>query len=119
MDNKLNGFGPGVNRVISTGSSVIVERAVGGMVGNGVLVLVGCGVPDSGVSVGPGVFVAKRSGVFVHESLTRVTVGAGEFATAGSGVDCCRKGRLILGSPAHPTKSIVMPAKTIFFMNSS
>src|SRR5689334_13140991 len=97
----------------------MVERAVGGMVGKGVLVLVGCGVPDSGVSVGPGVFVAKRSGVLVHESLTKVTVGSGEFTTAGGGVDCCKNGRLIFGNPAHPTRSMVMPARIIFFMNSS
>ena len=70
MDFEINkkGFGPGVNKVISTGSKVMVGRLEG--VNDGMGVFVASGAPICCVLVGPAVLMAKRSGVFEEIDVT-------------------------------------------------
>ena len=66
-------FGDGVNKLGSSGSSVIVDRMVGVNVGKGVSVM--RGVPVGGVVVGSGVLITNKSGVCVAGSPNGVAVG--------------------------------------------
>jgi hypothetical protein len=72
FDNSRKGFGPGVNKVISTGSNVMVGRVVG--VNDGMGVLVGAIAPACNVLVGASVLIANGSGVCVYVSEINVTV---------------------------------------------
>jgi hypothetical protein len=74
-------MGPGVNKVTSSGSSVIVDGCVGVKVGLGVSVT--NGVPVGGVVVGLSVLMAKKSGVKVAGKPSGVGVGAGELVEVG------------------------------------
>src|SRR5262245_41083213 len=84
LETRVKGLGPGVNKVISTGSRVMVGRCVGGRVGKSVLV--GGVSPAARVDVASWVLVANRSGVSVYPSDIRVTLGCGECTTSGAGV---------------------------------
>jgi hypothetical protein len=66
-------LGEGVNKLGSTGSSVIVGRMVDVKVGKGVFVIMG--VPVGGVVVGSGVLITNKSGVCVAGKPKGVAVG--------------------------------------------
>lgn len=66
-------LGEGVNKLGSTGSSVIVGRMVDVKVGKGVFVI--RGVPVGGVVVGSGVLITNKSGVCVAGKPKGVAVG--------------------------------------------
>ena len=68
-----NRFGEGVNRLGSTGSSVMVDRKVGVNVGNGVSVT--CGAPVPAVVVGAAVLMTNKFGVKVGFKEKGVAVG--------------------------------------------
>ena len=109
-------LGEGVNKLGSTGSSVMVFRKVG----IGLAVRVGVGGVTEGsyvgrISVGPSVLTANGSRVEVGEG-KRVTVGCG--VNVGSGVDGVRKDRSS-GSAEQAVMSTVRNNVTIFFMISS
>ena len=87
-----------MNRVGSSGSSVIVERKVGVNVGRGVLVASGAPVPA--VVVGSDVLITNRSSVWVGCSENGVAVACG----GGGGVGVCRNGMEIGGSPLQPAR---------------
>ena len=77
----INTLGEGVNRLGSTGSSVIVGRMVAVKVCVGVSVT--AGVPVGGVVVGGWVFNTNRFGVKVGCKENGVAVGPGELVTVG------------------------------------
>ena len=86
-------FGDGVNKLGSTGSSVIVGRNVAVNVGRGVTVAI-C-VPASAVVDASAVLMTNRFAVFVGCNENGVAVGFGEE----TGVGVPRNGREIGGSP--------------------
>jgi hypothetical protein len=114
FESKVKGLGPGVKRVVSTGSSVMVGRVVIVNVGAGVFVR---GVPLGGVLVGPCVLVANGSGVLVYESETYVTVGPMVLVTSTTaGVGCENDKPCKVEQPARES---VKNDSAIFFMRTS
>jgi hypothetical protein len=92
-----NKLGEGVNKLGSTGSSVMVGRNVGVSVGSGVSVM--SGVPLGGVVVNSSVLSTNRSGVNVGSNEKGVAVRAG----GGVGVGVPRNG-IETGSPLQPER---------------
>jgi hypothetical protein len=105
-----NKLGDGVNKLGSSGSSVMVGRMVGVKVGRGVFVM--SGVPVGGVVVGCAVLITNKSGVFEAGSPNGVAVSPGVF----TGVEVCRNG-MEIGDPLHPARrETITVTKTIFFI---
>jgi len=100
-----NNCGPGVKRLMSSGSSVMVGRTVGEKVGRGVSVT--RGVPVGGVVVASAVLMANRSGVNVSGKPNAVGVGPVALVCVG-----CRKDRES-GSDAQPARSEMMAVMII------
>ena len=95
-----NNCGPGVKRLTSSGSSVMVGRTVGVKVGRGVSVT--RGVPVGGVVVAFAVLIANRSGVNVSGKPKAVGVGPWVFVCVG-----CRNAKES-GSEAQPARREMM-----------
>ena len=102
-----------MNRLGSTGSSVIVGRNVAVVVGvrvGGLGVTPGSSV--GGISVGPSVFIANGSRVGVADG-NNVTVGAVVFV--GAAVAVFRNDKSTSGKAEHPVMMIARRRDTIFF----
>ena len=87
-------FGDGVNKLGSIGSSVIVARIVGVLVGSGVFVAGSCVVPGGRVADGSAELITNKFGVLVGGKENGVAVGLGEAL----GTWVCRNG-METGSP--------------------
>ena len=101
-----------MNKVVSTGSSVMVGRMVGVKVGMGVSPA--NGVSFEGMLVAPWVLTAKRSIVGI-----KVTVGRGVEVSIGVGTVGVASRFEKSGSPPEQLVSISISRSTFFFMKSS